>query len=123
MIRTEQRAGESIVDSWTVNASIPETDRRWLGKLWVTSQRAVFEPLYDNTDFASAVYGANASSDSFSIEYAEVAQVSARKSFFKKIVVIELQSGSSWLFDYGMLSVDKLLDALNMQIQQFDGAD
>ena len=117
---TELRDGESVVDGWGMSVAVPGTGRRWLGKLWVTNLRAVFEPRYDNTDFSSAVHGTDEGRPvPTTFEYGDLAAVRAKKSFFRKSVVIELRSGVSWTFDYGILSVDELVDKLTTQMASF----
>jgi len=119
-----------VGDTWTINY-LPEDGGRLTGKLTVGDDTVRFDALYDSSNvevvkgivgsavaFAATgghgVYVRNTDTD-FCIELprAEIASTEQAKKGMMKRAVITMTDGSTFLFDYGMLSTRKLVAAIN----------
>ncbi len=115
--------------TWTINY-LPE-DGRLTGKLHVLDDEIAFEALYDssfktiakNIGLAAGALAAsgghlaylrdNGENAEVVIPTGSIAQARAAKKGMMKRVVIELTDRSEHTFEYGLLSVKKLVDAIN----------
>ena len=111
---------------WTVNY-LPEEGGRYTGKLTVKDENVVFVSLYESSNktivkaifldvssFAAAgghnVYRYSSDDEArVELPVAEIAGVKADKKGLMKQAVVEMQGGEEFVFDYGMLSVKKLV--------------
>lgn len=116
-------------ETWTINFE-PEEGGRITGKLTVDDENVSFVALYDssNTTILKSIAGAVGSyaasgghltyirdSDSeleLLLPKSEIASATAAKKLFAKRVVVTMNSGHKFVFNYGMLSVDKLVAAI-----------
>jgi len=114
---------------WTINY-IPEEGGRYTGKLTVTPEKVLFNSLYESSNktivkaifldvgtFAAAgghtVYRySNDDEATVDLPAAEIARVEAAKKGMMKRAVITMSGGETFVFDYGMLSVKKLVAAI-----------
>ncbi|MFV1957998.1 MAG: hypothetical protein ACC662_01160 [Planctomycetota bacterium] len=115
--------------TWTVNYLPPEGGR-YTGKLTVTDEKLLFKTLYEssNKTIVKAIFldvgsfavagGHNvyrySNDDEVGIDLptAEIARVEAAKKGFMKRAVVTLKDGQEFVFDYGLLSVKKLVAAI-----------
>lgn len=115
--------------TWTINY-IPEGGRL-TGKLNVRDDEVTFEALYDssfktvakNIGLAAGAFAASGGHLTYLRDDGDQAEIviptssisSARgdKKGLMKRVVVELTDGSEYTFEYGMLSVKKLVAAVN----------
>jgi hypothetical protein len=123
-------SGESLLGKWTLNY-IPSTGERYLGKLSVTNKRVIFIAQFDVGAIAKAAAGLTAAAAlagtlglnnawvkceeslvSFAIPKPNIKQVEPKKSFFSKSVKLTLDNGSVHVFHYGILSVNKIVAAI-----------
>jgi len=111
---------------WTLNY-LPEEGGRYTGKLTVTDEKVVFVSLYESSNktivkaifldvssFAAAgghnVYRySNDDEARVELPVAEIAGVKTNKTGLMKQAVVTMQGGEEFVFDYGMLSVKKLV--------------
>ena len=111
---------------WTINY-IPEEGGRYTGKLAVTDEQVLFKSLYESGNktivkaifldvgtFAAAgghtVYRySNDDEATVDLPVAEIARVEAAKKGMMKRAVVTMTGGEQFTFDYGMLSVKKLV--------------
>ena len=111
---------------WTINY-IPEEGGRYTGKLAVTDEQVLFKSLYESSNktivkaifldvgtFAAAgghtVYRySNDDEATVDLPVAEIARVEAAKKGMMKRAVVTMTGGEQFTFDYGMLSVKKLV--------------
>jgi hypothetical protein len=115
-VKTELNPDEEVVDTWTMNLR-PGVGGMFAGKLHVTNQRVVFEPQYNMSGFQQVMYGPKGGGyPALVIDYADVKELLVKRSFLSKRVVFQMESGESHVFDYGMLSVDKLESQLREQL-------
>lgn len=115
--------------SWTVNY-LPDEGGRYTGVLDVDASGVRFETLYEssNRTIVKAIFVDVASfgaagghtvyrysnDDKATVELpaAEMARVTAEKAGLMKRAVIEMSNGETFVFDYGLLSVKKLVAAI-----------
>jgi len=112
---------------WTLNYR-PDNGGRVLGEFSVTDEEVRFRALYDASllgyffvdrsvdKTASAGDLAQLSEDGSEIEIilpkALIAKAEAAKKGMTKRVVISLKDGRKFIFDYGLLSVKKIVEAI-----------
>ena len=118
---------------WTINY-IPEEGGRYTGKLTLTAEKLLFKSLYESSNktivkaifldvgtFAAAgghtVYRySNDDEATVDLPVAEIARVEASKKGMMKRAVVTMQGGETFVFDYGMLSVKKLVATIESAI-------
>ena len=111
---------------WTLNY-LPEEGGRYTGKLTVTDENVVFVSLYESSNktivkaifldvssFAAAgghnVYRySNDDEARVELPVTEITGAKANKKGLMKQAVVTMQGGEEFIFDYGMLSVKKLV--------------
>ena len=131
MKSTIEQEGEKIIDNWTINC-IPFGSSRTLGSLYVTKNKLYFEAQFDSSlsglikSVATSAVVASGHAllvtseileqwkdkGYLSIEKKHIKNIEEKSSFFKKTVTITLEDDNKVVFDYGMLSVKKLLKAI-----------
>jgi hypothetical protein len=117
------------IGDWTINY-IPEEGGRYTGKLTVTADKVLFTSLYESSNktivkaifldvgtFAAAgghtVYRySNDDEATVDLPTAEITRIEAAKKGMMKRAVITMRGGEQFVFDYGMLSVKKLVGAI-----------
>ena len=118
---------------WTINY-IPEEGGRYTGKLTLTAEKLLFKSLYESSNktivkaifldvgtFAAAgghtVYRySNDDEATVDLPVAEIARVEPSKKGMMKRAVVTMQGGETFVFDYGMLSVKKLVATIESAI-------
>ena len=114
---------------WTVNY-LPEEGGRYTGTLTVTDEQVTFVSLYEssNRTIVKAIFldvgsyaaagGHNvyrySNDDEARVELpvGDLAAVKAKKKGLMKQAVVTMRGGEEFVFDYGMLSVKKLVATL-----------
>jgi hypothetical protein len=117
-------------NTWTLNY-IPNEGGRYTGKLAVSADGLNFETLYESSNktivkaifIDVAAFGAsgghgvyrysNDNTATISLPAAEIANVTATKKGMMKQAVVTMANEESFTFDYGMLSVKKLVAAID----------
>jgi hypothetical protein len=124
---------ENLIDTWTLNC-LPLAGKggRFLGKLYVTDKSLYFEAQYDTslggTLKSLITSGAvamghpllvsqeiiNSWEEKGFIKIAKQAikNIESKSSFFKKTVTVTLSDDSQYIFDYGMMGIKKLEEAI-----------
>ena len=116
-------------ETWTINFE-PEKGGRVTGKLTVDDEHLRFVALYDssNTTILKSIAGALgsfAASDGHMtyirdsdtelellLPKNEIASTTTAKKMLAKRVIVTMNGGHKFVFNYGMLSVDKLAEAI-----------
>ncbi len=114
---------------WTVNY-LPEEGGRYTGTLTVTDEKVVFSSLYEssNKTIVKAIFldvGSFAAAGGHTVyRYSddrqarvdlpveEIAGVGAGKRGMMKQAIVAMKDGQQFVFDYGLLSVKKLVAAI-----------
>lgn len=122
--------GETQLGKWTVNYR-PSDGGRYLGELVVTNHRAAFTAKYDTSDIAltaakmaglatistigAASYGVNTTDGgdlTINIPRSHIRRVAQIGGALSKSVVVETTDDAKFEFHYGVLSVKKIVAAL-----------
>lgn len=119
--------------NWAVNY-LPDEGGRYTGKLKLTDEKLVFVSLYEssNKTIVKAIFldvGSFAAAGGHSVyRYSnddearvelpvnEITGVKATKRGLLKQAVVTMQGGEEFVFDYGMLSVKKIVEAIESVI-------
>jgi hypothetical protein len=116
MAELELQDGEQTIDNWTLNFR-PVSGGRFTGKFYVTNRRVLFDALQDNSSLLAALSDRSfASHGILSVDFADIKEVVSEKSFFRKSIILHIGEGEQLRFDYGMLSVDKIVETLKKQL-------
>lgn len=114
MSSTALQPGENAIDTWTIFYT-PPGGKKFNGKLTVTNRRLIYRTLYDAA-YNPASYHVTFDKEDKDIIYyinkTDIASVDVQKSFLAKKVIITLTDGTKHEFNYGVLSVDKLVAAI-----------
>ena len=126
MAKFDLEPGEQELGHWTIHY-LPPTGGKYAGKLLVTDRRVLYEPLkaglFPRQDFSAkgvvgtltvrSIVGKNYwDGESLSIPRPEVQSVEKRRTRGMKQVVVTLADGQEFVFDNGLMSVDKLVALL-----------
>lgn len=112
---TALQPGEDIIDTWTLFYISPE-GKKFNGKLMVTNRRLIYRTAYDAAYNPASYHVAFSREDKnivYSINKASISQVEVKKSLLARKVLLTLTDGTTHMFNYGAMSVDKLVAAIN----------
>jgi len=116
-------------ETWTINYE-PDGGGRLTGKLTVDDENLKFVALYDSSNaaglklIAGIVGGVVASGGHLAYIHGhdadmelvlpknEIASTTTKKKMLAKRVIVTTTGGDTFVFNYGMLSVDKLAEAI-----------
>ncbi|MFH0895458.1 MAG: hypothetical protein V2A54_13560 [Bacteroidota bacterium] len=104
--------GETQLGKWTLNYKGPD-GQAFLGPLIVTNTRLLFNAKYDQFESAGMAHGLKYTHGHIIIPKELISNVGVEKSFLKKKVIVSLDNGQQHIFDYGMLGIDKIVEAIN----------
>ena len=118
---------------WIINY-IPEEGGRYTGKLNISNEKLHFVSLFESSNrtivkaifldvvsFTAAsghtVYRYSNNKEAIvELPVGEIADVKATKKGIMKRTVVTMKDGQSFIFDYGLLSVRKLVETINSLI-------
>ena len=109
------QAGEEVIDTWTLIYT-PPGGGKYNGKLTVTNKRLLYDAKYDVSAkgmLSEALFAKWGSEGYLEISKADIASVKAEKSFLAKKALVTLSDGSVHTFNYGMLNIDKVIEAID----------
>ncbi len=110
----ELAQGENQLGKWTLNY-LPPKGGRFTGSLIVTDRRLIFESRFDTSvmgTIGQALFMKTEAGHVLVISKDRIKQVDVKKSFFSKKVMVTLDDGDTHSFHYGMMSVDKIAEAI-----------
>jgi len=105
---------EKIIDTWTVVYS-NEKGARCNGKLTVTNKRLLYDAKFDVTTrglVEESLFVKWGSEEYIVIPKSRIKHVEVQKSFFAKRAIVTLDDGSLHMFNYGMLNIDPVAEAI-----------
>lgn len=102
-----------MLGDWTLNY-LPPGGGRYTGKLTVTDRRLVFDARFDTSPAGTlkSLIVLEGGSGYLVIPKASIRATEVRSGMLSKRVVVTLEDGSRHAFDYGMLSVRKIAEAV-----------
>ena len=109
--------GETSLGTWTI-MYLPPGGGRYNGSLNVTDRRLIYDAKFDISASGvvdDALFLKWGSEGYVVIPKDRISRVEAKKSFLAKKVVVALDDGQEHVFSYGMMSIDKVLDAINQR--------
>lgn len=112
-MQDEIKEGEQLLGTWTLNY-IPPTKGRYLGKLYVTNERLLFDAQFDMSMkgiLEETLFIIRGSHGFLEIPKSQISAIEQKKSLFNKRVKLTIGT-ELHQFDYGLLSVDKLAKAI-----------
>ena len=107
--------GEIVIDTWTI---LYETQQggKFNGKLTVTNQRLLYDAKFDVSaqGLLEEVLFVKWGSEGYVVIPKErIIDVKVSKSLFSKKVILTLDNNSQHTFNYGMLNIDPVVEAIN----------
>jgi hypothetical protein len=108
---------ENVIDTWTLIYS-PPGGGKYNGKLTVTNKRLLYDAKYDVSAkglLSEAMFVKWGSEGYLEINKADITSVKAEKSFLAKKALVSLSDGSVHSFNYGVLNIDKVIEAINQR--------
>ena len=108
---------EKKIDTWTVIYISPDGGK-YNGKLMVTNNRLLYDAKFDISVkglLEESLFMKFGSEGYLVIPKNRISKIETKKSFIKKQVIITLDNGQIHIFDYGMLNIDKLEEAINQR--------
>jgi hypothetical protein len=108
---------ENVIDTWTLIYS-PPGGGKYNGKLTVTNKRLLYDAKYDVSAkglLSEAMFVKWGSEGYLEINKADITSVKAEKSFLAKKALVTLADGSVHTFNYGVLNIDKVIEAINQR--------
>lgn len=113
-MKIEMQPNESLINTWTV--LFQPGSNKFNGKLNVTNQRLIYEIQYDVSSL-SKIYDnsrmiTRGDIGTVEINKADIADVTVEKSFFAKKVHVKTNDGNIYTFNYGMLNIDPVVEAI-----------
>lgn len=112
--------GETKIDTWSILYE-PPGGGKFNGKLTVTDKRLLYDAKFDMSakGFLSEVMYVKWGSEGFlEINKHDILRVEVKKSFFAKKLIVILADRSEHVFNYGMLNIDKLVDAVQRDLRK-----
>ena len=114
-LKFELLPGESVIDTWTLIYS-PPNGGKFNGKCTITNQRIFYDAILDYTStgiISTFVLIESGSRGYLLIPKSSITNTEVKKSFLNKSVMLTLTDGQVHTFSYGMMNIDKVVDAIN----------
>ncbi|MEO6306071.1 MAG: GRAM domain-containing protein [Bacteroidia bacterium] len=105
---------EKVIDTWTILYETPKGGK-YNGKLTVTNSRLLYDAKFDVSVkglIEESLFVKWGSEDFVVIPKERIKEVQVEKNFFSKKVILTLDNDSKHTFNYGMLSIDVVADAI-----------
>lgn len=107
--------GETTIDTWSIIYQ-PPGGGKFNGKLTITNKRLLYDAKYDVSAqglLSEAMFVKWGSEGYLEIKKQEIVNVEVEKGFLAKKAILTLADGSRHIFNYGMLNINKVVDAIN----------
>lgn len=113
-MKPELLTDEVIINTWTI-MYLPPTGGQYNGKLTVTNQRLIYDAQFDISAQGivnELFYVRQGEKVWLSIPKVKITRTELIKSFFAKKVLVTTDNGETHVFNYGMLNVTLVYDAI-----------
>lgn len=107
-------ADEIAIDTWTI-LYIPPRGGKYNGKLTVTNKRLLYDAKFDVSAkglLTEAMFVKWGSEGYLEIDKSQITDVQVEKSFLAKKMILTLSDGTKHTFNYGVLNIDKVAEAV-----------
>ena len=121
-MKIEMQPNEAKIDTWTI-LYIPPNGGKYNGKLTITNKRLLYDAKFDVSAkglLSEALFIKWGSEGFLEINKTDIKDVQVEKSFLAKKAVVTLTDGSKHTFNYGVLNVDKVAEAIRSNCEIFD---
>jgi len=111
----ELQPGETKINTWSI-LYYPPGGGKYNGKLTVTNRRLLYDTKFDVAAkglLPETIFVKWGSSGYLEFDKADIIQVEVTKNFLSKKAVLTLTDGSKHVFNYGLLSIGKIVEAIN----------
>lgn len=115
-MKIEMNPNEKIIDTWTILYESP-LGGKYNGKLTVTNHRLLYDAKFDVSTkgmIEEALFVKWGSEDFVVIPKERIKEVEVSKSLFAKKVILTLDNDSRHTFNYGMLNIEPVAQAIKM---------
>jgi len=105
---------EKIINTWTI-MYLPPSGGRFNGKLFVTNLNLFYDAQFDVSAqgiLNELMFVQNGNKTWLRIPKARITKTEMKKSFFAKQVLVTLDNGEIHCFNYGMLNVKPVYEAI-----------
>ena len=106
---------EQVIDTWTLIYT-PAGGGKYNGKLAITNKRLLYDAQYDVSAkglLSEAMFVKWGSEGYLEINKLDISDVQVEKSFLAKKAILTLKDGTQHTFNYGVLNIDKVVNAIN----------
>jgi hypothetical protein len=113
-MKIDMMPNEKVIDTWTILYETPGGGK-YNGKLTVTSERLLYDAKFDYTAkglVEEALLIKWGSEDFIAIPKQRIKEIEVTKSFFAKKVTLTLDNESKHTFNYGILNIDPVAEAI-----------
>jgi hypothetical protein len=110
----ELQPSESTIDTWPI-IYIPPKGGTYKGKLTITNKRLLYNARSDMPAtglFTEALFEKDEGRAFLEIEKKDIVHVEVEKNFLAKKAIVILNDGSRHTFSYGVLNIDKVVEAI-----------
>ncbi len=107
-------ASEKELGTWTTNFLIPNVGR-YLGDLTITDKRVIFLSKFDtslNSVINMAFFETFEDEEYMILPRENINKIIPKKSMLNKRVTLVTDNNEEYIIDYGMLSINAIVDAL-----------
>jgi hypothetical protein len=113
-MKSELQQDETKIDTWSILYT-PPGGGKYNGKLTVTNKRLLYDVKFDASakGLLSEIMVTKWGSEGYlEINKADIREVEIEKSFLAKKAIVILRDGSKHIFNYGVLNVDRVAEAI-----------
>ena len=106
---------EKLVGHWTIMYQTPYGSI-YNGTIWVSNKKLYYESLSSDSSNGlneESFFVSVGKKGYLSIPKEDIVKVEARKNFISKQIILTLKNGQTHIFDHGMLSIDKIVEAIH----------
>jgi len=121
-MKIELLPAESTIDTWTIIYTTPEGGK-YNGKLTITTQRLLYDARLDVSAkaFLPETMLAKWKRDGYlEIKKSDIKDMLVEKTLLAKKATLTLADGSKHTFNYGVLNIDKVVEAIRSNCKIFD---
>ncbi len=113
-MKIELQPGESRIDTWSILYT-PPGGGKFNGKLTVTNKRLIYDAKYDVSArglISEAMFIKWGSEGYLEIHKRDILNIEVKKEFLAKKAILTLADGTIHTFNYGVLNIDKVAEAI-----------
>jgi hypothetical protein len=113
-MKIEMQPGETKIDTWAI-LYIPPHGGKYNGKLTITNKRLLYDARFDVSDrglLSGALFAKWGREGYLEISKSDIRDVQVEKSLLVKKAIVTLADDSIHTFNYGVLNVDRVAEAI-----------